>query len=191
MILSSLACCRRDERGAISMEFTLLFPVLMLLLITTFGFFTAFRAADVHTKVAFAINDIVSRGAHVTTADLEELALVQRKMLPDEITQQALRITSVCFGGGAHRVMWSFVDVQEGAPPLQVMTDDTIPAEILPSMVEQDSVLLTEMQARWEPAIAGFGVGGRTLSSQLAIRPRIVKMVPWLGVAQGNTCPRS
>ncbi|MEM6422762.1 MAG: hypothetical protein AAF698_09245, partial [Pseudomonadota bacterium] len=149
------------------------------------------RAADQHAKVAFAINDIVSRGEQVTTVDLEELVLLQRKMLPDTITGQALRVSSICLGDGVRRVMWSFVDTQEGGPAWRPMTQDTIPHDALPAMVEQDNVILTEMRGTWAPAISGFAVGQRTFESELAIRPRIVKMMPWEGVSPNNTCPRS
>ncbi|MEL6335655.1 MAG: TadE/TadG family type IV pilus assembly protein [Pseudomonadota bacterium] len=179
----------RDQRGGISFEFTIVFPLLMALLISSFGFFNAFRAADQHAKVSYVINDMVSRDEEVTDADLAEIALLQRKMLPDSMSGLGLRISSICFAGGSHKVMWSYTNNDADGPAWRALKNNEVPAGILPGMQEQENVILTETMAYWAPPISSFWVGPRSLASELVIRPRLVQMLIWKGQNESNVCP--
>lgn len=180
---------RRDERPAISMAFVVMLPLLLAALVSSFGLFNALRTGTLTARVAYVINDIMSRHDAVDPVDMAYLAQLRRNMLPDTVTEQRMRITSICFAGGRYRVMWSDTDQEVGVEGYGAMTDRQIPHDIMPALAEQESVILTEMSAVWSPAIAGVGVTRRVLRSELVIRPRFVLMIPHATLNPSHICP--
>ncbi|MEO1470629.1 MAG: hypothetical protein AAFV86_16405 [Pseudomonadota bacterium] len=180
----------RDAGGAISFEFAVTFPLLMLLLISSFAFFDAFRTNALMAKIGYAINDIVSRFKEASPAAITEMALLQRKMTPFNVSAQQIRITNICMGPNGFRVFWSASEAEAGTTPLPILTDATIPLDIMPVLAEQESVMLTEIRGTWAPLIDGFGLTDREFSSELVIRPRFVRMMPHTTLAPGTPiCP--
>ncbi|MEM6474306.1 MAG: TadE/TadG family type IV pilus assembly protein, partial [Planctomycetota bacterium] len=79
----------RNEEGAVSVEFVLVFPILALWLGASFVWFDAFRAKSQMSKIAYTISDIASRFDDETTeADLEELFLTHKLLLPQRRTSE-------------------------------------------------------------------------------------------------------
>ncbi|MEM9782079.1 MAG: hypothetical protein AAF899_06355 [Pseudomonadota bacterium] len=87
-------------RGAITMEFAIWFPVLLLWLVASAVIYDAYRVRDAAIKTSYTISDILSRlttlqDTLVDGADLGDLVELHRKMLPRGGDRQALRISSI------------------------------------------------------------------------------------------------
>jgi hypothetical protein len=178
-----------DEGGSISIEFMVVFPLLLFLAISGLGFWDAFQSNSKTAKVAYAVSDIMSRHDVVDATDMAYLYGVQDKMLSPDLDRRSLRISSICFEDGIHRVLWSYSASSNDIVPLGALTDEEIPVQIMPAMVPQDSVILTEVAVRWQPHFLNIGLSSRTWRSELVSRPRFVKIIPHTTLNPSNICP--
>ena len=177
-----------DGRGTISIEFMVVMPLLLFLTVSGLGFWDAFQSNSKTAKVAYAISDIMSRYDVVNDTDMAYLYNVQDKMLFPDLDRRSMRISSICFEDGNFRVLWSYTSSSNDIPGPDPLTDEEIPVEILPTMQPQDSVILTETEARWQPHL-NVGIGARTWRSELVSRPRFVKIIPHTTLNPSNICP--
>jgi Flp pilus assembly protein TadG len=178
----------RDERGTISIEFMIVMPLLLFLTISGLGFWDAFQSNSKTAKIAYTVSDIMSRYDVVDDTDMTYLYAVQDKMLSPDLDRRSLRISSICFEDGIHRVLWSYTASSADIVDPGALTDEDIPLEILPAMAPQDSVILTELEARWQPHF-NVGIGSRMWRSELVTRPRFVKIIPHTTLNPSNICP--
>ncbi len=179
---------RRDERGTLSIEFMIVMPLLLFLVTGGIEFWDAFHSNSQTAKIAYTVSDIMSRYDVVDDTDMTNLYAVQDKMLSPDLDRRSLRISSICFEDGIHRVLWSYTSSSNDIAGPDALTDEKIPVEILPLMVPQDSVILTEVEARWQPHL-NVGIGSRTWRSELVSRPRFVKIIPHTTLNPSNICP--
>ena len=181
---------RGDDHGSITMEFVIVMPFILFLATNGLAYWDAFQSNSRTAKIAYSISDIVSRYEVIDTADLNDLYGVQDKMLDADLDRRSLRISSICFEDGVHRVLWSYsASGNDIATPL-ALTDEQIPVDILPVMASQDSIILTEVETRWQPHLH-VGVESRTWRSELVTKPRFVKIMPHTTLNPSNICPSS
>jgi hypothetical protein len=178
-----------DERASISIEFMIIMPLLVFLTTGGVAFWDAFYSNSRTAKVAYVISDIMSRHDVVDATDMAYLFNLQEKMLPGDLEQRALRISSICFEDDRHRVLWSYTASGDDATPPTPLVDDEIPVAVLPTMAPQDSVILTEVAARWQPHFVNVGRTSMTWRSELVSRPRFVKIIPHTTLNPSNICP--
>ena len=178
----------RNEHGSISIEFCIVFPLLLFITTNGLAFWDAFQSNSKTAKVAYTISDIMSRYDAVGNTETAYLFALQNKMLPLDLTQQTMRITSICFEDGLYRVMWSFTAGTDDTDAPDPMTDEFIPLALMPELDPQDSVILTEVAAHWEPHLH-VGVQPMTWRSALVTTPRFKKMIPHSGLNGSNICP--
>jgi len=178
----------RDERGSISIEFVIVMPLLLFL--TTGGLATwdAFQSNSKTAKIAYTISDIMSRYDVVDNTDMTYLYAVLDKMLSPDLDRRVLRISSICFEDGNYRVLWSYPFSSNDIATPGALIDEDIPIDILPEMAPQDSVILTEVQAHWQPHLY-MGIGSMIWRSVLVSRPRFVKIIPHTTLNPSNICP--
>ena len=179
----------RDTRGSISIEFMVVMPLLLFLTTGGIAFWDAFHSNSQTAKVAYAVSDIMSRHDAVDDTDMAYLYAVQDKMMPADLDRRSLRISSICFEDGQHRVLWSYSSSSADMVPPPPLEDADIPVEALPAMAPQDSVILTEVEARWQPYFLNVGLGEKQWRSVLVSRPRFVKIIPHTGLNPSNICP--
>ena len=177
-----------DERGSISIEFMVVMPLLLFLTVSGLGFWDAFQSNSKTAKIAYAVSDIMSRYDVVDDTDMAYLYNVQDKMLSPDLDRRSMRISSICFEDGIHRVLWSYTASSNDIIGPDALMDEDIPLEILPTMESQESIILTETEARWHPNL-NVGIGGRTWRSELVSRPRFVKIIPHTTLNPSNICP--
>lgn len=183
------AAFRRDEQGSISIEFCIVMPLLLFLTTGGLGFWDAFQSNSKTAKVAFTVSDIVSRYDVVGDTEMAYLYGVQDKMLPQDLNHRTLRISSICLDNdGVFRVLWSHTGFSSDAVDPGVLVEEDIPLGILPTMAPQDSVILTEVSADWQPFIK-VGIGDQTWRSALVSKPRFVKVIPHTTLNPSNICP--
>ncbi len=179
----------RDETGSISIEFMIVMPLLLFLVTGGIEFWDAFHSNSQTAKIAYTVSDIMSRHDVVDDTDMAYLYSMQDKMLSPDLDRRSLRISSICFEDGIHRVLWSYSASSNDIVPLGALTGEEIPVQIMPEMVPQDSVILTEVAVRWQPHFLNIGLGSRTWRSELVTRPRFVKIIPHTTLNPSNICP--
>jgi len=181
----------RDERASISIEFMVVMPLLLFLTTGGITYWDAFQSNSKTAKIAYAVSDIMSRHDVVDDTDMAHLYSVQDKMLAADLDRRSLRVSSICFAGGDYHVLWSYTASSADIATPDALTDEEIPVEILPAMVPQDSIVLTEVQARWQPNFLNVGVGRKTWRTELVARPRFVKIIPHTTLNPSNICPNA
>ncbi len=180
----------RAEDGNISMEFTIIFPLLVFIITGSLVYWDAFRSNSQTAKLAHTISDIMSRhNGAVNNTDMAFLFDLQQKMLAGNLDQRTLRISSICFAQDDHQVLWSVSARSDDVDAFEPLIDTEIPVAILPTMQDQDSVLLVEVSARWQPIFGNVGLGEQVWRNRLVIRPRFVKFIPHETLNPSNVCP--
>jgi hypothetical protein len=178
-----------DDRGSISIEFIIVLPLLLFLTTGGLTYWDAFHSNSRTAKVAYTISDIMSRHDVVDNVDMAYLFDLLDKMVPVTVDRRSLRISSICFEDGQYRVLWSFSSSSGDVAVPDALEDEDIPLAIMPAMEPQDSVLFTEVEARWQPPFLNVGLGDKTWHSGLISRPRFVKIISHTNLNPSKICP--
>lgn len=160
---------RRDERGGSIVEFALLAPVLLLLLLGTVTLFDLFRNLQSVEKATFTVGDMMSRQSVMSQTTLNDMLSLMRHMVPTA-NDGGLRVSSIGKQGGVLVVRWSH---KTGSN----VPNTALPASVIPDVAEGDSVLLTESFVPHQAFSGAFGVGAVTFGTQSAHRPRFVSSI--------------
>ncbi|MEM7526771.1 MAG: TadE/TadG family type IV pilus assembly protein [Pseudomonadota bacterium] len=195
-IRRSLSRFLRHDVGNLSLEFVITAPLLILLFFSCIAVFEAFRTYSQIAKVAYTVSDIASRfrpteaRPALVNADMQALFDMHKTLLPARIGDGWVRVSSICWNGDSHRVVWSYLGDDTFAaadadpdddlePRLLPMTDDDIPADIMPIMSTNDSIILTEIYASWTPISPVGKLDPLSFRHQLVTRPRFAQLLPF------------
>ncbi len=183
-----------DEAGTVSVEFVVAFPLLMLWLAGSFVYFEAYRSNSLTGKVAYTVADITSRYTEVTDTELAALYDVQKKLLPNRVSEAWMRISSICKLGTSYEVLWSYVgddtSTDAGLPPrLSDLTSASVPDAIMPVMEDHDTVILVEMYASWQPVMDWVGLSPLVWTSKLVSKPRSTQYITHDPEGPETVCP--
>jgi Flp pilus assembly protein TadG len=160
---------RRNESGASIIEFALLAPVLLFLLVGAVTLFDLFRTQQSVEKATFTVGDMLSRAQVLTENDLDNMLVLLRNIVP-AANEGGLRISSIVKSQGSLVVRWS-------EPVGTAVPSTPLPTSILPDIAEGDSVLLTESFVPYQAFMTGFGLDFVTFTGQSAHRPRVVSSI--------------
>ena len=163
----------RDERGASAIEFALLAPVLLMVLIGTTTVFDIFRNAQNVEKATFTVGDILSRQTSISDTSLNALMSIMRHTVPTA-EDGALRVTSLTRKGSKLEQDWSKIvgnSTSVGSAP--------IPKDILPQIANGDSVILTESFVPHSAMFAAFGLDVVVFKGRAVHRPRFVGTIAY------------
>lgn len=160
---------RRNEHGASLIEFALLAPVLLLLLLGTVTLFDLFRTLQSVEKATFTVGDMLSRQTQMNQSTLDDMLTLMRQMVPSA-SDGGLRISSIDKQGGELVVRWSR-SVGVNVPVTE------LPMAVVPDVAEGDSVLLTESFVPHEAFVGLLGFGALQFGAQAAHRPRFVSSI--------------
>lgn len=170
MMIAWFKAFRRDIRGSTIVEFALLAPVLLTLLLGSVTAFDMYRNAQNVEKATFTIGDMLSREKGLTDAKLNDMLVLLRNLVPTS-SDGGLRITSLTKKNGVYVVQWTRSKGNN-------VPTTPIPVAMVPNIVEGDSIIFTESYVPHVPMVAGFGFGNIVFHSQAAHRPRFVTSIP-------------
>jgi len=158
---------RKDDRGVSGIEFALLLPLLLALLLGTVTIFDLFRTAQSAEKSTFSVGDMISRHTSADTSLLNEMVTFVEKTV--SLSGKArMRVSSISKKSGKLILDWSKV-VGNTA-----ITLDTLTYDLVPDIAEGDSVILTETYMPYRAFVAGFGFDRFTFNNKAVHRPRFV-----------------
>jgi len=165
-------CFIRNQQGASLVEFALLVPILLFLLMGTVTLFDLFRSWQNVEKATFTVGDIMSRetGA-LTQSKLEGMLTLTRNVVTSG-AQGGLRVSSIGKKNGVITVHWTH-SVGSHVPA------STPSVSLAPALAEGDSVLLTESFVPHAGFANLFGFDTLVFSARAAHRPRFVSAVAW------------
>ncbi|NGP19388.1 hypothetical protein G5575_18670 [Devosia chinhatensis] len=150
-------------------EFALLAPILIALLLGTVTLFDLFRNFQSVEKATFTVGDMMSRQTEMDQARLDEMLVLLKHMVPSA-DDGGLRVSSVSNSGGRLVVNWS----EKTGSAIPVTPVNTAG---LPSIAEGDSVLVTESFVPHRALVDSFGLDALTFRGHAAHRPRSVSAI--------------
>lgn len=159
-----------NQSGASATEFSMLLPVLLIVLLGSITAFDMFRTAQNVEKATFSIGDMLAREKGALNATTLGNMLVLLHNTVPSARVGGLRISSIAMVDGRFVLRWSR-SVGQGVPTTP------IPSNILPEIANGDSVLLTESFVPHPAMISGFGIGDVTFSAKAVYRPRFVSSI--------------
>ena len=163
----------RDERGASAIEFALLAPVLLLVLVGTVTVFDMFRNAQNVEKATFTVGDILSRQTSISKASLHALMSMMRHTVPTA-EDGGLRVTSLTRKSGKLEQDWTKI-----VGNAESVGSEPIPQDILPDIADGDSVILTESFVPHSAMFAAFGLDVVVFKGRAVHRPRFVGTIAY------------
>jgi Flp pilus assembly pilin Flp len=173
--LDRLTCFWRDAKGAIAVEFAVVAPVLVALMV---GTFEVTRYVLLHQKLdrmAVAASDLVSQGETITNAQLADI-FAATGLIAEPFSIGAdgvVVISAISRAGGVSTISWQRFGTgslsatsqlgAEGGPP-------TFPAGF--ALKDGESVIFAEVFYQFRPMFAPDLVPASTLYHRAIFRPR-------------------
>lgn len=167
------------ERGAAMIEFALVLPVLVVLLLGMVEFGEAFSVTRKITAAASTVSDLVAQNYEVSDADLNDIVAVADELIkPYDTAQFGLVITSAVAGrNNTITAGWSFAKGKNATAHVQ---GAAIP---LPHGLTEPgaSVIMVETIYEYRPPVGLFLLGTRNLGGTAYFRPRRTKVIARIG----------
>lgn len=165
-----------DREGVAAIEFALLAPLLLALLMGTVTLFDLFRASQNVEKATFTAGDILSRQSTINAAYLQSTFSTVTTLVGGDATQISMRVSSIKRTLSTYSVDWSKVTGK--AVPL--LTTSTIPTSRIPDIADGDSVLVIDTFVPHSAIFSIAGFNAITFNSMSAYRPRFTSSIAYV-----------
>jgi Flp pilus assembly protein TadG len=161
---------RAEQTGTSAVEFALLLPVLLALLLGTVTLFDLFRTQQNIEKATFTIGDVLSRQLVINQPLVTSMLSLLKQLVPTA-SDGGVRVSSISNRGGELQLDWSSTsgDTELFTPP--------IPYDVVPDMAVGDSVILTETFVPHGAVFSGFGLERLVYTNRAVHRPRFLSSV--------------
>lgn len=158
---------RTDERGIAAVEFALIAPVMVLMLLGAVTYYVGLRGDYRSKRATYTIADIISRQSSVNDAFLaiQKEVFAKVALAP---SSAAIRVTSVSRPVKALVVDWSYVS---GDFTPAKSTD--LMEENLPNIPVAGSALIVDSGASYTPIFGMFGSSAVRRTNSVVVRPRL------------------
>lgn len=174
-----LGRAKRDERGSLTVEYVLIFPLLVWTVTGTYSFFDGFRQSAANLKAAYTIGDLISRESYsLTDTYFKSLFILMDRMVGNE-SQLEMRVTVIRYDeeDKRHYVMGNtrcgFTANWENGSIGQLK-------DSLPPMPDQDTLILVETRNRYVPTFnISWLADDYTFDNFVFTRPRFNDKVAW------------
>jgi Flp pilus assembly protein TadG len=165
----------RRSDGAALVEFTLIFPILIMMFLGLVEFGEAFAVSRKLTNGASTVSDLVAQVPSVSASELDDIARVAEEIIkPYRTANLGLVITSVrADGDNATTVAWSYAH-GTGATARAQGSAFAAPAGLTEA---NSSVIVAETVYQFTPIAGMFLTGTIELSGVAYFRPRVSRSV--------------
>lgn len=170
-----------DSRGALTIEFVLIFPILIFWWIASVVFFDVFRVTTMNERAAYAVADMLSRQTEeVDPAYLNGLNSVFGYLV-DYSGRNGLRVTSVTYDedDDEYSAQWSWGNAAK-YPPLDSGDVEAMRNRI-PVMPDGETVVLVETFLEYTPLWDRVGIAEQTFTTFIVVRPRFAPRLVFVG----------
>ena len=177
----------RDRRGMAAVEFAMIAPALMLLVVGVMEMTFRFRAKEEATRYVHQVADLIARGgANITTADLTTLYDASVNMMkPVETTSRVdIDIASIVYGSDANltpRIAWRRIKGTGGQIALNTSSAAGMGGA-------NETVIRVAVRYRYSsPLTTLFGGPNVSIEEEAIARPREVRVIRVDGITAENT----
>lgn len=174
---------RRSERGALSVETVIMFPILLWAYGAMFVYWDIYKTLNMNLKATYTIADLISREPDpMTPAYIDGASGIYRYLLRSQ-DDGDIRVTVVSMDSDAVtgapflKFEWSY-----GTAGLPSRTDLTGIIGEIPIMALGDNLIIVESSVPWDPPML-FGLEPRQITNRVFTSPRFVPQVLCTGCA--------
>jgi len=186
MVRRANSTCRRfaaAKQGIAAVEFALILPILVVMLLATFDGGRAIAAYMKMRAATYALASITNQYAVIQSVDMTSiLGATSVVMAPYTSATPAVKISQVTISNkGVSTIEWS---AAQGATARSVGSSITPPSAMV---VNSSYLILAEVSYTYTPLFGYFGSSsGITFSDSLYVTPRSVSCIVY--VPQSSTC---
>lgn len=162
----------REERGVAAIEFAIIVPVVVMLLIGTATYFLIGREDYRSKRATYTAGDIVARQKSVTDAFLGNVKAMSERIATTDARTIGLRVTSATRVGALWVVSWSYA-----TSPFTKRTLLDGVALSAPEMATGESLIIVETSVPYRPLFSAYGSTTRQHVNVSFARPRNVSVV--------------
>ena len=177
-------CLRRD--GVASIEFAMVVPVLVTLLVGSLGAFDSYRATRLMTVTASTLVDVVTRQGEITEETQESLIVTAKSLLGSYAEKMPLTLAFVSVYRPTDDPLPADDDVQtlavdwfhvhqDGVAEPDIEAADILATVSVPILTPGDSVVVVSLAASYKPMIGQAFFDGLVLRKTAIRRPRFVQ----------------
>jgi Flp pilus assembly protein TadG len=168
----------RDSRGAVAIEFVLVMPFLFWAFMAVYVYFDGYRQSTVNLKAAYTIGDLVSRETEAINPAYIDSMYDLHKLLTRASSATTLRISIVRWSQPDARY---YLDWTQSRGGVADMTNEDLVAlaSRLPTMPNNERVIVVETTNRFVPLFAGVGMEPISLDNFVFTRPRFAPQIKW------------
>lgn len=176
-LVTRLRAFHDDDKGVVTVETALMFPLLFWAFLSMFSFFDAYRQLSIGQKAAFTISDMISRETDAIDDTYVDNALDLFNYLTSARNPVSLRISVIYYDNSdaEYYIGWS-----EGRGGKGALTDATIQSwnSVLPVLPESEALILVET---WSSYRAPFNVGldDTDMENFIFTSPRFASQLPF------------
>ena len=167
---------RKSQEGMASIEFALIAPVLLTLMLGTISSFDAYRASASLNRASTVIVDLTTRQSEMDEGVLAML-FASGEAIVGKYHNEAnyfMTISSIVNVAGDEDDVLS-VEWSESTNPEKVLTDQDIEDLDLPDVVEGDSMIIVSTYTEHSPLFGTSTFGALDLERVAIRRPRFVR----------------
>lgn len=161
----------RDKRGVSAVEFALIAPALIAFYFGLAELTQAMMAERRTSHAASSIGDLVAQSSQISTGTVTSIFTIARTIMspfPNTNAVLKMRVTSIVADSSAvPKVAWSQGD---GLTALGTNTTQTVPTGLISAA--GDSVILSEVQYRYDSPVDYFVPNAVTFTKKFYLRPR-------------------
>lgn len=158
----------RNEDGATTVEFMLVLPLIIFWFAGSYTFFDAYSEWTRSVKATYTVADILSRQTEIDDDYIDDMNVLFASIMGENTNNTYVRVSSLEKQDDALEVDWS----EATGLHLSITNNNDIPTELVPNIINGESVILVESHVPFVPFQDYVGLTARTLSKKVVISPR-------------------
>ena len=162
-----------DREGATTVEFMVVMPLIVFWFAGTFTFFNAYGESTKALKATYTVADILSRQTEVDDTYINSMNMLFANFMGESTNDVWIRVSSIEKIDDDLTIDWSTATGLHN--PLQIAGE--IPAELIPTLVNGETVILIESFSPFVPFLDYIGIDARTNTNIIVISPRFTSQL--------------
>ncbi len=164
---------RRDRSGATTVEFMITMPMVIFWLAGSFTFFDAYSESTRALKATYTVADILSRQTEVDDEYIDDMNLLFTDFMRGSTNDVWIRVSSIEKIDDALTIDWSTATGLHNS----LTTIEQSLEDLIPSIVNDESIILVESYSPFVPFLDYIGIQSRTYTNKVVVTPRFTSQL--------------